>query len=161
MRTWSGAGVSVLVCTRGAAFEMDLWWFGVFQYIDTTILHTFLSASACTACTDMVYSKELEHDVTTTAMAKPILRLKTLAFYSFKENDRFDLFTYEGRIGAVMYMPCVKCSCCELKLAKHLHTFFVLTKNEEIPFWVRFGYGSHLKAKLFGLFSKVNHIYLE
>ena len=28
---WSGAGVSVLVCTWGAAFEMDLWWFGVFQ----------------------------------------------------------------------------------------------------------------------------------
>ena len=28
---------------------------------------------------------------------------------------------------AVMYMPCVKCSCSELKLAKHLHTFFVLT----------------------------------
>ena len=23
MRTWGGAGVSVLVCTRGAAFEMD------------------------------------------------------------------------------------------------------------------------------------------
>ena len=32
------------------------------------------------ACTDMVYSKEIEHDVTTTAMAKAILRLKTLAF---------------------------------------------------------------------------------
>ena len=30
-RTWSGAGVSVLVCTRGAAFEMDWWWYGVFQ----------------------------------------------------------------------------------------------------------------------------------
>ena len=28
---WSGAGVSVLVCTRGAAFDMDWWWFGVFQ----------------------------------------------------------------------------------------------------------------------------------
>ena len=24
-----------------------------------------------------------------------------------------------------------------------------LPKTEEIPFWVRFGYGSHLKAKLF------------
>ena len=31
MRTWGGAGVSVHVCTRGAAFEMDWWWFGVFQ----------------------------------------------------------------------------------------------------------------------------------
>ena len=28
MRTWGGAGVSVLVCTRGAAFEMDWWKFG-------------------------------------------------------------------------------------------------------------------------------------
>ena len=27
----SGAGVSVLVCTWGLAFEMDRWWFGVFQ----------------------------------------------------------------------------------------------------------------------------------
>ena len=26
-----GGGVNVLVCTRGAAFEMDWWWFGVFQ----------------------------------------------------------------------------------------------------------------------------------
>ena len=48
--------------------------------VDTTIVHTFLLAPACTACTDMVYSKELERDVTTTAMAKVILRLETLAF---------------------------------------------------------------------------------
>ena len=48
--------------------------------VDTTILHTFLSAPACTSCTDMVYSKELERDVTTSAMAKAILRLKTLVF---------------------------------------------------------------------------------
>ena len=48
--------------------------------VDTTILHTFLSAPACTGCTDMVYSKELERDVTTTAMAKAIQCLKTLAF---------------------------------------------------------------------------------
>ena len=45
--------------------------------VDTTILHTFLSAHACT---DMVYSKELEHDVTTTPMAQYRLRLKTLIF---------------------------------------------------------------------------------
>ena len=50
--------------------------------VDTTILHAFLSAPACTACTDMVYSKELERDVTATAMAKAILRLKTLVFIS-------------------------------------------------------------------------------
>ena len=36
--------------------------------VDTTILHTFLSAPECTASTDMVYSKELERDVTTTAI---------------------------------------------------------------------------------------------
>ena len=79
MRTWGGAGVSVLVCTRGAAFEMDWWKFGGVS-VDTTILHIFLSVPGCTACTDMVYSKELERDVTTTMMAKAILRLKTLAF---------------------------------------------------------------------------------
>ena len=45
--------------------------------VDTTILHMFLSTPTCT---DMVYSKELERDVTTTAMAKVILCLKTLAF---------------------------------------------------------------------------------
>ena len=46
--------------------------------VDTTILQIY--APACTACTDMVYSKELELDVTTSAMAKAILRLKTLLF---------------------------------------------------------------------------------
>ena len=46
--------------------------------VDTTMLHAFLSAPACTACTDTVYSKELERGVTTSAMAKAILRLKTL-----------------------------------------------------------------------------------
>ena len=45
--------------------------------VDTIIIHTFLSAPACT---DMVYSKELERDVTTTMMAMAILRLKTFAF---------------------------------------------------------------------------------
>ena len=71
--------VSVLVCTREAAFEMGWWKFGGVS-VDTTILYTFLSAPACTARTDMVYSKELARDVTTTAMAKAILSLKTLAF---------------------------------------------------------------------------------
>ena len=52
---------------------MDVWGVSV----DTTILHTFFSMPACT---DMVYSKELERGVTTTSMAKAILRLKTLAF---------------------------------------------------------------------------------
>ena len=44
--------------------------------VDTTILHTFLSAPACT---DMVYSKELERDITATPMTKAILHMKTLA----------------------------------------------------------------------------------
>ena len=35
------------------------------MHVDTTIIHTFFSAPACT---DMVYLKELEHDVTTTTM---------------------------------------------------------------------------------------------
>ena len=41
VRTWGGAGISVIVCTRGAAFEMD-WWKFVGVSVDTTILHTFL-----------------------------------------------------------------------------------------------------------------------
>ena len=55
---------------------MEVWGVSV----DTTIFHTFLSAPICSSCSDMVYSKELERDVTTTAMAKAIMRLKTLAF---------------------------------------------------------------------------------
>ena len=42
---------------------------------DTLIIHTFLSAPACT---DRV-SKEIERDVTTNAMTKEPPRLKTLA----------------------------------------------------------------------------------
>ena len=72
----------MLVCTRGAAFEMDWWWFGGVS-VDSTIIHTFLSAPACT---DMVLSKELERDVTTTAMAKELTRLKTLASNLFYTN---------------------------------------------------------------------------
>ena len=63
----------------GAAFEMDWWKFGGVS-VDTKILNTFLFAPASTACTDMVCLKELKRDVTTTAMAKAILRLNTLAF---------------------------------------------------------------------------------
>ena len=56
------------------------WW--KFEGIsgDTTILNTFLYAPACTARANMVYLKDLEREVTTTAMAKAILHLKTLAF---------------------------------------------------------------------------------
>ena len=64
--------------------EQRLRWIGgslgCFSSDDTTILHTFLSAPACTACTDMVYLKELERDVTTIAMAKAMLRLEFFAF---------------------------------------------------------------------------------
>ena len=43
VRIWGGAGVSVLVCRRGAAFEMDWWKCGCVS-VDTIILHTFLCA---------------------------------------------------------------------------------------------------------------------
>ena len=79
VRIWGGAGVSVLVCRQGAAFEMD-WWKCGGVAVDTIILHTFLSVPTGTVCTDMVNSTELERDVTTTVMAKAILRLKTLPF---------------------------------------------------------------------------------
>ena len=45
---------------------------------DTFIIHTFLSAPACT---DLVSSMELERDVTTNAMAKEPPRLKTIASF--------------------------------------------------------------------------------
>ena len=67
MRTSSGKGKCASLW-----FVLVVWRVSV----DTTILHTFLPAPACT---DMVYSKELERDVTTTAMAKAALRLKTSA----------------------------------------------------------------------------------
>ena len=51
-----------------------------------TIIHIFLSAPACTG---IVYSKELQRDVTTTAIAKELPRLKTLQ-YSFIVHDWFD-----------------------------------------------------------------------
>ena len=44
---------------------MVVWYVSV----DTTILHIFLYEPECTACTNIVYSKELERDVTTTAKA--------------------------------------------------------------------------------------------
>ena len=44
--------------------------------MNTTIIHTFFSAPACT---DMLYSQELECDVTTTAMAKELKGLKIFA----------------------------------------------------------------------------------
>ena len=65
---------------------------------DTLIIHTSLSAPACT---DMVSSKELERNVTTNAMAKEPLRLKKLAsFLHSTLSVRF--FTSEGRIRTVM-----------------------------------------------------------
>ena len=76
MRTWSGAGVKCASLYTGSSVSdgfVVVWGVSV----DTTILHIFLSAPACT---DMVYSKELERDVTTSVMAKVILRLKTLVF---------------------------------------------------------------------------------
>ena len=68
----------MLVCTRGQRLRWIGGSLGCFSRYNN--ITEFLFAPACTACTDMVYSKELERDVTTTAMAKAILRLKTLAF---------------------------------------------------------------------------------
>ena len=46
--------------------------------VDTTLIHTFLSAPACN---DMVYSKDLKSDGETSAMAKELPCLKTLASF--------------------------------------------------------------------------------
>ena len=69
----------------------SLWCFSSY---DTTILHTFLSVPVCTACTDMVYLKELERDITTIVMG--MLRLKTLAFIP-TQNMTGSIFFYVRR----------------------------------------------------------------
>ena len=53
-------------------------------------------------CTDMVYSKELERDVTTIAMAKALLRLKFLA--SFLHSTRSVRFFYVRRTHKGFYV---------------------------------------------------------
>ena len=68
----------MLVYTQGAAFEMDWWKFGGVS-VDTTILHFSLHLHALHVLI-WYTQKELERGVTTTAMAKATLRLKTLAF---------------------------------------------------------------------------------
>ena len=83
MKTWSGAGVCVLVLYTGSSIGDGLvvvWGISV----DTTIIHTFFSSPACT---DMVYSKELERDVTTTVMAKELKLLKKLASFLHRTSD--------------------------------------------------------------------------
>ena len=65
---------------------MEVW--GV--PVDTTILHTFLSAPACIACTDMVYSKELERGVTPTPDGEGDTVPENFGIYSFIEHDPFE-----------------------------------------------------------------------
>ena len=65
-----------------------------------------------------------------------------------------------------MYMPCVKCSFSELKLAKHLHSFFrfdiKLKKSRSgFDFVTVLISKQSLFNTTFGLFTKVNHIYME
>ena len=66
----------MVVFTRGAAFDMDWWKFGVFQCRYYNITHIFLRP--CMYRYGILEGTRA--DVTTTAMAKAILRLKTLAF---------------------------------------------------------------------------------
>ena len=90
--SWRWAGVSVLVCTLGAAFEMDWWWF----------VHTVLSALACTAYTDMVYSKELERD-----LQLPRWHRRYCAWniwhHSFIEHDRVDFLRPKKNKGCYVH----------------------------------------------------------
>ena len=66
---------------------------------NTLIIHTFLSAPACT---DMVSSKELERYVTTNAMAKEPPRLKTFA--PFLHSTRSVRFFYVRRTNKGCYV---------------------------------------------------------
>ena len=76
VRTWSVKGISVLVCTRGAAIEMDWWWFGVFLWILQYYTHFSPRLHALHVLT--WYTRR--GDVTTSVMVKAILCLKTLVF---------------------------------------------------------------------------------
>ena len=91
--------------------EQHLRWIGVgigcfSRYYNITHISLRGCMHCMYMCTDMVYSKELEQDVTTRAMAKALL----LEFFGFIAHDRFDFFMSEGRIRAVMNMACEKCS---------------------------------------------------
>ena len=100
--------------------------------VDTTILHTFLSAPACTALTDMVYSKELEHDVTTTAMAKAIHAMCKMLLFSAKIG--------KTAVHFLRFDKKLKKSGSGLRFSSQRKAFFNIA---------------------FGLFSKVSHIYME
>ena len=97
------------------------------------------------ACTEMVYSKELERDVTTTAMAKALLRLKTLASFLHRIWSVYVRRTNKGCYVLAMS----KMFLFWAKTGKHLILSSFWHKTEDIPFWVWYGYGSHLKASFF------------
>ena len=126
-RWWLGVGrgkcASLYTGTQGAGFEIDWCNFGGVS-VDTTILHTFLSMYCMYRYGILEGTRAWRYNCRD---GKGDTAPENFGIYSFIEHDRFDLFTSEGQIRAVMYMPCVKCSCSEHKLAKHLHTFFVLT----------------------------------
>ena len=69
--------------------------------VDTIIFNTFLSAPVCTACTNMVYWKALERDITTIAMEKVILCLKTMALIL---SFCFDIKLKKSRSGLDLVM---------------------------------------------------------
>ena len=45
-------------------------------------------------------------------------------------------------------------------IVKTLQNSFSWHKTKEIWFWVRFGYGRHLRSKSLGLFRKMNHYFM-
>ena len=71
--------------------------------VDTTVLHTFLSAPACTS---IVYSKEQERDVTATAMAKALLRLKTLAPFLHRTWSVRFFYVWRKNKGCYVHVMC-------------------------------------------------------
>ena len=90
--------IAIVVTSRSSSFEYIISVHAVHAGANIT----FLFAPACTACTDMVYSKNLECDVTTIAMANVILCLKTLA--SFLHRPRSVRFLYVGSTNKGCYI---------------------------------------------------------
>ena len=74
--------------------------------VDTTVLHTFLSAPACI---DIVYYKELERDVTTTAMAKALFRQKTLAPFLHRTWSVRFFYVWRKNKGCYVHAMCKMC----------------------------------------------------
>ena len=111
----------------------------------------------------MVYWKELKRDVATTAMAKGNTAPENFDIYSFIEHDRFDFYLRKTKKGCHVHAMCKML----LVWAKTDNTSAYLLRFDIKLKKSRFGFDlvtvliSSFFNVEFGVFSKVNHIYME